>query len=281
MMYSRVFPATSMLARPLVIPAGLPQPALGATSVVPVPPTPPVPVAFPPAPPTDPAAPVVPPRPAVPVVPPRPAVPVVPAVPAAPVLPAVPVGPAAPVLPHAPPQPVRADILPVRRDGPVLAERILAGAAAIPVQLVGERPPHLAPGLHGPVEQRVAVRDVEAEAARDAAQRARALRDRVRVVHRVGEHPDRTADLDLRVAHLAVGHRHAEHLLGAERLLVERDRVARALHADVRDDRRVPRRNRLHLIHIGHGSLLGAQAYSANIRGARGEEIEFAITRTT
>ena len=44
-MYSRVFPPTSMLARPLVSPAGLPQPALGATPVVPLPAVPPVPAA--------------------------------------------------------------------------------------------------------------------------------------------------------------------------------------------------------------------------------------------
>src|SRR5947207_1359681 len=39
-MYSRVLPLTSMLARPLVSPAALPQPALGAIGIAP----PPVPV---------------------------------------------------------------------------------------------------------------------------------------------------------------------------------------------------------------------------------------------
>src|SRR6187455_751368 len=42
-MYSRVLPATSMLARPLASPAGLPQPGLGAGSIVPPPPVTPGP----------------------------------------------------------------------------------------------------------------------------------------------------------------------------------------------------------------------------------------------
>src|SRR6185295_13620027 len=45
MMYSRAFPATSMLARPLVSPAGLPQPALSAAGIMPA--APPLPGAPP------------------------------------------------------------------------------------------------------------------------------------------------------------------------------------------------------------------------------------------
>src|SRR5215831_20453185 len=68
-MYARVFPLTSMLARPLVSPAGLPQPALGAMGIVPASMFPSVPAALPPVPPPRPAAPVV---PAAPDVPPEP-----------------------------------------------------------------------------------------------------------------------------------------------------------------------------------------------------------------
>src|SRR4029079_16061196 len=100
-MYSRVLPLTSMLARPLVSPAGLPQPALGMTSVLPAE-----------APPPMPAPPVVPPRPAAPLedppLPPRPAGPVVPAapvVPADPDVPAAPAGDPPPVPVDEPPEP--------------------------------------------------------------------------------------------------------------------------------------------------------------------------------
>ena len=47
-MYSRVFPLTSMLARPFVRPAGLPQPALGMTAVGSPPPVPALPPTDPP-----------------------------------------------------------------------------------------------------------------------------------------------------------------------------------------------------------------------------------------
>src|SRR5436190_1223824 len=55
-MYSRILPATSMLARPLVSPAGLPQPVLGAVSSGPEPEVPPSPIMSMPAMPADPAA---------------------------------------------------------------------------------------------------------------------------------------------------------------------------------------------------------------------------------
>src|SRR4051812_22128334 len=83
-MYSRVLPFTSMLARPLVRPAGLPHPALGMTAVASPPPVPPGP-----------------PRPATPVVPAAPVVPALP-LPAPPDVPAPPEVPASPDVPADP-----------------------------------------------------------------------------------------------------------------------------------------------------------------------------------
>src|SRR5262245_5773651 len=82
-MYSRDLPPTSMLARPLVSPAGLPQPALGATAIVPpsvIPPLPAAPASAGPAPPPPPPPALAPPRPPV-LAPPPPADPPAPVAP--------------------------------------------------------------------------------------------------------------------------------------------------------------------------------------------------------
>jgi hypothetical protein len=69
----------------------------------------------------------------------------------------------------------------------------------------------------------------------------------------VGEHHVGVADLDLGVADLPSGRRHAQHFDGAERLLVELERARGIVEDEIGSDAVITLGNGLD----GHDSLLG------------------------
>src|SRR5215211_3192435 len=77
-------------------------------------------------------------------------------------------------------------------------------------------------------------------------------RPHVRLRKRIRQHQLRIADLQLGVPDPAVGPGHAQHLLGAERLLVEVDRARGVVDGEIRREAVVALRNRID----GHGSSL-------------------------
>jgi hypothetical protein len=96
-------------------------------------------------------------------------------------------------------------------------------AGAVTVELVLDRPDELGARRHRALGRGVYILHVEMDVDGAAAARLRSHERHLGIF--VGKHDARVADADLGVAELAVGPRHAHHLGGAERLLVELDRA--------------------------------------------------------
>src|SRR5215471_19912793 len=144
----------------------------------------------------------------------------------------------------------------VRGEGPPVSERIDDAPAPIAPELIADGHGHLAAGRHRPIEQGVAVLDVDPKGGRRAAQGFGAFRAH----HRVVEHHARITDPDLRVHELSVRPRAAAQLLGAERLLVPIDRRRALVEGERRRDRVKTLGNRL--LRLGHDRLLGRRLYT-------------------
>src|SRR4051812_30899752 len=154
---------------------------------------------------------------------------------------------------HPPLHLLRRHVFLVRGDVPDVAVRVLECAGAVAVELVLDRARELAAGGQCLLHRRVDVAHVEMQLNRGAAARVRSEEAHVRRL--VREHHERIADLQLGVADRAVRSGNADRLFGAECPLVELDRLACALDAEIRRHGVIAGRYRLHLLRLARRSL--------------------------
>src|SRR4029079_14171058 len=117
---------------------------------------------------------------------------------------------------------------------PAMTERVLDLAVAIAPELVVERLPNLGAGRDRLGERGVGIGDLESEHDRRTTDRGR--REDAEFRELVGDVEHDVANAELNAHQLAVGHRDAGDLVGAERLPVEGRGASGALDDDVRCD---------------------------------------------
>ena len=143
------------------------------------------------------------------------------------------------------------EIFGVGRESPRVSERIDHLSEAIAPEHVGEGRSHGAAGFHGAIERRIHIGHIEEH---DTGREPRGLRRLVDTglaghgLHLVCQHEDRVSNFDLGVRNLAVRTRHPHALSGAERLLVELNRLRGIVKDQVRGNRVISVRNGLDLL---------------------------------